>query len=90
MYTPSFYNSFAWRMSQLELNLDKALEKIQIAIQLVADDDSSILAGYMDTKAEILWKMGNVDQAVEVIDKCIALQPDYKYFKDQKAKFLEE
>jgi hypothetical protein len=34
--------------------------------------------------------MGNTDEAVEVIDKCIALQPDDKYFKDQKEKFLED
>jgi thioredoxin-related protein len=85
-----FYNSFAWRMSEVGENLDSALEKIQLGIALVAKDDSSTLAGYMDTEAEVLWKMGNTDEAVEVIDKCIALQPDDKYFKDQKEKFLED
>jgi tetratricopeptide (TPR) repeat protein len=87
--TAGFYNSFAWRMSELEQNLDKALDKIRNAIELVAEDDSSSLAGYMDTEAEVLWKMGNVSEAVAVIDKCIALQPDDKYFKDQRTKFLE-
>ena len=87
--TASFYNSFAWRMSELELNLDKALEKIGIGIDMVAEDDPSSLAGYLDTEAEVLWKMGNIDKAVEIIDECIALQPDDKYFKDQKVKFLE-
>jgi len=89
MYTPSLYNSFAWRMSELELNLEEALEKIRIGIGMIAEEDTSNLAGYMDTEAEVLWKMGNIDKAVEVIDNCIALQPDDKYFKDQKAKFLE-
>jgi len=87
--TASFYNSFAWRMSEINMNLDLALEKIRTGIAMVAEDDSSSLSGYMDTEAEILWKMGNIEEAVEVIDKCIALQPDDKYFKDQKAKFLE-
>jgi len=88
--TASFYNSFAWRMSEIDNNLDLALEKIRFGITMLAEDDSSSLAGYMDTEAEVLWKMGNVDEAIEVIEKCIALQPDDKYFKDQKAKFLED
>ena len=87
--TASFYNSFAWRMSEIDKNLDLALEKIRTGIRMVIEDDSSSLAGFMDTEAEVLWKMGNIEKAVEVIDKCIALQPDDKYFKDQKVKFLE-
>ncbi len=84
-----FYNSFAWRMSEVGENLDLALEKIQIGITMVAEDDSSSLAGFKDTEAEVLWKMGEIDDAVKIIDECILLQPDDKYFKDQKAKFLE-
>ena len=88
-YTPSDYNGFAWRMAELEMNLDKALVKIRLGIKMTKKDDSSAIAGYMDTEAEVLWKMGNVDEAVKVIDECIALQPDDKYFKDQKEKFLK-
>ncbi len=85
----SFYNSFAWRMSEIGKNLDLALSKVRAGIAMVAEDDSSSLAGYLDTEAEVLWKMGNIDDAVKIIDKCIALQPDDKYFKDQKEKFLK-
>lgn len=88
--TAGFYNSFAWRMSELDKKLDLALNKIRLGIDMVSEDDSSSLAGFMDTEAEVLWKMGNIDDAVEVIDKCIDLQPNDKYFKDQKAKFLED
>jgi len=88
--TAGFYNSFAWRMSELNKNLELALNKIQIGVAMVAEDDSSSLAGYMDTEAEVLWKMGNIDEAVRVINECITIQPDDKYFKDQKAKFLED
>jgi len=88
-YTPSLYNSFAWRMAELDINLDKALEKIRRALQMQTNNDSAAIAGYKDTEAEILWKMGNIDEAVKVIDECIALQPDDKYMKDQKEKFLQ-
>lgn len=88
--TAGFYNSFAWRMSEVGENLDLALKKIRHGIAMVAEDDSSSLAGYMDTEAEVLWKTGNIEDAVRIIDKCIVLQPDDKYFKDQKAKFLED
>lgn len=88
--TAVFYNSFAWRMSEIGKNLDLALNKIRVGISMVAEDDSSTLAGYMDTEAEVLWKMGKIDDAVMIIDKCIELQSDDKYFQDQKAKFLEK
>lgn len=87
--TAGFYNSFAWRMSEIGENLVLALEKIRSGIAMVAEDDSSNLAGYMDTEAEVLWKMGNTDDAVKKIDECILLQPEDKYFQDQKTKFLE-
>ena len=75
-------------MSEVNKKLDLALEKIRSGIVMVAEDDLSSLAGYMDTEAEVLWKMGNIDDAVKIIEKCISLQPDDKYFQDQKAKFL--
>jgi len=88
-YTPSDYNSFAWRMAELDMNLDKALEKIRLGIEMVNINDSTKLAGFKDTEAEVLWKMGNVEEAIKVINECIAVQPDEKYFKDQKKKFLK-
>lgn len=88
--TAVFYNSFAWRMSEVDKKLDLALEKIRTGINMLAENDSTNLAGFMDTEAEILWKMGNIDEAIKVIDKSITLQPDDIYFQDQKEKFLEK
>ena len=42
----------------------------------------------MDTKAEVLWKLGRVDEAIEVINECIQGNPEYQHYQDQKAKFL--
>ena len=88
-YTASIYNSYAWRMSEIELNLDRALEKIRDAIQLTKSYDRERVAGYKDTEAEVLWKMGRIDEAVKVIDECIKLQPSDDYFKSQREKFLK-
>ncbi len=87
--TPSDLNSYAWRMTQLERNLDDALVKIRQAVQMMDNEPADERAGIMDTEAEILWKQGRVEEAIQIIDKCIELQPEDQYFKDQKAKFQQ-
>ena len=81
-YLPSLLNGFAWRMTELEKNLDIALVKINKALEY--GEDIKIL----DTKAEVLWKLNNSEEAVEIIEKCILSDPQNKYYKDQKKKFL--
>ena len=81
-YLPSLLNSFAWRMTELEKNLDIALVKINKALEY--GEDIKIL----DTKAEVLWKLNRSEEAVEIIEKCILSDPQNKYYKDQKKKFL--
>jgi len=87
--TTSFLNGYAWRMTELDLNLENALERINQGIALLATDASAReKAQIMDTKGEVLWKLGRIDDAVAVMDACIVLQPEDSYYKDQKAKFL--
>ena len=81
-YLPSLLNSFAWRMTQLEKKLDVALEKIDLALEYGED------IKMLDTKAEVLWKLKRIDEAIKVIEKCILLDPKKKYYRDQKNKFL--
>ncbi|MCH8024218.1 MAG: hypothetical protein IIB43_05855 [Candidatus Marinimicrobia bacterium] len=85
--TPRLLNSYAWRMTQLEQNLEDALERIRLGVELAAGDEAESRAGILDTEAEVLWKLGRVDEALEVITMCIKLQPEDSYFQDQKAKF---
>jgi len=79
-------NSYGWRMSELEINLDDALEKTQLAIKL-SSNDSNAHADIIDTEAEILWKLGRIEEAIIAIEKAIAINPKKEYFKDQKEKF---
>ena len=85
----NLYNGFAWRMSQLELNLDLALNFVEKGIALVPNNEKERLAGIMDTKAEVLWKLGKIEEAVATIDECIILQPDDNYLIGQREKFLK-
>lgn len=85
----SLLNGYAWRMTQLELNLDNALERINQGIAMFsAEDGAREKAQIMDTKGEVLWKLGRIEEAVAVMDECIGLQPEDNYYKEQKAKFL--
>ena len=85
---PGFLNGYAWRMTQLELNLENALERVNQAIGMFTEaDEARDKAQVMDTKGEILWKLGRIDEAVAVMDECIVLQPEDKYYPEQKAKF---
>jgi len=80
-------NGYAWRMTQLELNLEDALEKVRQAVLMASDQNDKSQAQIMDTEAEVLWKLGQTEKAVAVINKCILLQPEDDYYKTQKEKF---
>lgn len=85
---PGLLNGYAWRMTQLERNLDDALMRINRAVELLpADAGNREQAQILDTKAEVLWKLGRSDEALEVIATCIELQPEDEYYQEQRSKF---
>ena len=83
----NFLNSYAWRMSELNINLQDALKKIDQALLLVESSEPKY-ANILDTKAEVLWKMDNHDEAILIIDKAIYLDSESQYYKAQKEKFI--
>ena len=85
---PNALNSYAWRMAEIEANLEDALIKARKAVVITADNPSQ-QAGIIDTEAEVLWKLKRYDEAIETIEKAIVIEPDNQYFKDQKEKFIE-
>ena len=85
---PNILNGFAWRMSQLEKELELALELSREAIHLTLEDPKQ-QAMIIDTEAEILWKMGKNEEAVLVIEKAIKISPEDNYYKSQKEKFKD-
>jgi len=85
---PNALNSYGWRMSELEINLQDALEKTQSAVKL-SKDDLETQANILDTQAEILWKLDKVEEAIQIIERAILINPNKDYFVDQKNKFLK-
>ena len=86
--TSGLLNGYAWRMTEIELNLENALERVTQGIEMLAEDTGAReKAQIMDTKGEVLWKLGRIDEAVAVMDECIALQPEDAYYQEQKTKF---
>ena len=71
---PWFLNQFSWRMTELDLNLDLALTKINYALNII-DQDANGIANIIDTKAEVLWKLGKLDAAIKAIEEAILLDP---------------
>ena len=74
------------KAKELNINLDSALEKINLAIILIINQEDA-LGNLLDTKAEILWKMGNSEDAIEIINQAILIDSTNSYFLQQKEKF---
>jgi len=83
----NFLNSFAWRMSELNIDLEVALLKINEALELIEKNNEQY-PNLLDTKAEVLWKSGKVDEAMKCIQQAIELKPENKYYISQKEKFI--
>jgi tetratricopeptide (TPR) repeat protein len=79
------YNNLAWFLVTHDLRLDEALELSQKSIELAPDTDA-----YLDTLAEIHYRRGEHDKAIEAINKVFDLDPKPRhliYFEQQRDKF---
>ena len=87
----SFLNSYAWRMSELNTNLEDALKKSNESINIIDSMNIEIKERkpmLLDTKAEILWKMDDIEEAIVIINQSIELDSENQYYIDQKTKFI--
>ena len=75
-------------MTELNENLDLALKYINIALSLINKNENGI-ANIIDTKAEVLWKLGEIGQAVKIIEEALIIDPENDYYQSQKEKFLD-
>ena len=83
-----FLNQYSWRMAELNKNLNDGLAKVNIALSLL-DKSEQGYANIIDTKAEILWKLGNSKEAVIVINEALEIEPNNEYYQIQKEKFVD-
>lgn len=76
------YNALAWLYAEEEKSLERALGLVDRA--LVMDPDNS---AYLDTKAEVLYKMGRCEEALAIAAELVAKYPADSYLKGQWEKF---
>ena len=81
----SHHNNLAWFAANCHRELDVALDHSQRAIRLRPDR-----AAYHDTLAEIHFRRGDRDQAVEAIKRSVALEPENDFYGQRLKRFESE
>jgi len=76
------YNDLAWLYSEENRNLDQALVLIDRA--LAAEPQNY---AFLDTKAEILFKMGRVPEAIAIETALVRKYPKHPLLRQQLEKF---
>ena len=80
----SAMNSYAWRMTELNQNLNDALVKAKVGVQLAPEGSKAMI---LDTQAEVEWLLGDIESAILTIEKAINLNPEDEYYQAQLEKF---
>ena len=78
----STLNGLAWVTATNGVFLDEALQAAERAVRLEPKN-----AGILDTLAEVHYRRGEKDKAIEVITRAIAIEPNETYLKEQLARF---
>ncbi len=82
---PSVLNAFAWWCYENDLNLPEAYDLALKGASLAGADGDR--ANILDTAAEIAFRMGEVDKAIEHETEALRLSPDSKGFQQTLEKF---
>lgn len=85
---PDVVNEFAWWCFQNDVNLDEAYDLALKAAE--KNDDPTKKANILDTAAEIAFKRGDRDRAVELETRAVALAPGRKGLEKNLERFRGE
>ncbi|MCA9175317.1 MAG: hypothetical protein KDB14_12610 [Planctomycetales bacterium] len=75
-------NNFAWMAARCHRDLEAAKGHSQRAVSLEPDS-----ATYLDTLAEIEYRLGSRDEALRLMRKCLELDPKEPHFRRQLQRF---
>src|SRR5512138_3284457 len=75
-------NGLAWTCATNDVYLDEALRAAERAVDLEPKN-----TGILDTLAEVHFRMGHADKAVEVESRALAMEPGNNYLTDQLRRF---
>lgn len=76
-------NNYAWICACAQRRLDTVDRHIELARKLRPNNSS-----YADTMAEIKFRNGDVESALELNRLCIMIRPDKPFYRRQREKFL--
>ncbi|RMF40520.1 MAG: hypothetical protein D6753_11530, partial [Planctomycetota bacterium] len=76
------YNNLAWMYARCDRKLDEALQLAERAVAMAPDS-----ATYLDTLAEVHYRAGRVQQALDLTWQCIRLDPRSPHYRRNVQRF---
>jgi tetratricopeptide (TPR) repeat protein len=76
------HNNLAWLCARCRRHLDEALEHARQAVELAPNE-----AGYLDTLAEVHFQRGETEIALELMKRCLELEPASSGYRRQLERF---
>ncbi|MBN1671623.1 MAG: hypothetical protein JXR37_11345 [Kiritimatiellae bacterium] len=77
-------NALAWLCARCRLRLQDGLVHARRAVALQPDR-----CGYLDTLAEVQFQLGHDKEAIELMRRCIELNPGLEYYQGQLERFTK-
>lgn len=85
--SPLILNDAAWLIATGRSPSQQALVDARELARRAVDATSRLDPNLLDTLAEVEFRSGHADAAVDAIDEAIRLAPDVPYFREQKRRF---
>jgi membrane protease YdiL (CAAX protease family) len=81
---PTAYNDLAWIYAEQDKNLGDALILAEKALSLEPENP-----GFLDTKAEVFYKLGRYNEAIQIEEILVEKNPSVPYYQEQLDKYKE-
>jgi HEAT repeat protein len=81
---PLWMNNFAWTLASASVELETALYWIDQALLLSSDPH------FLDTKAEILWKLGHKEEACRFLEDALKQNPPLPLYYQRRLQKMKE
>ena len=75
-------NNYAWVLACGKRHADAAIRHAKTAVQARPNSP-----GFIDTLAESYFAAGNIDKAIEIINRAASIEPEKVYYKNQRMKY---
>jgi tetratricopeptide (TPR) repeat protein len=77
------HNNLAWMAARCDRQLEEALKHALQATRLAGDNPA-----YLDTLAEVHFRLGDVSEAIRCAERCVELDPEKRHFQQQLERFV--